>query len=159
MREDPTLTEHEKQLEKIVTRIIEDYGRTGKKEGVGFYTYPENAKKYVWPEWKNIFPTKKEYDVEEVGKRLLFAMVIDAYKCLDAGVIKEPKDADVGSILGLGFPIHTGGVMSYIDYIGAVEFAGYSAKLATKYGERFKVPESLKALVHKANGSRIFYKN
>tara|TARA_R110002050_G_scaffold56512_3_gene127083 strand:- start:34639 stop:36780 length:2142 start_codon:yes stop_codon:yes gene_type:complete len=159
MREDPTLTEHEKQLEKIVTRIIEDYGRTGKKEGVGFYTYPENAKKYVWPEWKNIFPTKKEYDEEEVGKRLLFAMVIDAYKCLDAGVIKEPKDADVGSILGLGFPIHTGGVMSYIDYIGAVEFAGYSAKLATKYGERFKVPESLKALVHKADGNRIFYKN
>jgi 3-hydroxyacyl-CoA dehydrogenase/enoyl-CoA hydratase/3-hydroxybutyryl-CoA epimerase len=43
-----------------------------------------------------------------VGRRLLFAMVIDAY-CLDSGVLQEPKDADVGSILGLGFPIHTGG--------------------------------------------------
>jgi 3-hydroxyacyl-CoA dehydrogenase/enoyl-CoA hydratase/3-hydroxybutyryl-CoA epimerase len=58
-------------------------------------------------------------------------------------VLQEPKDADVGSILGLGFPIHTGGVMSYIDYIGAKEFALYSTKLEAKYGDRFKMPESL----------------
>jgi 3-hydroxyacyl-CoA dehydrogenase/enoyl-CoA hydratase/3-hydroxybutyryl-CoA epimerase len=58
--------------------------------------------------------SQASYDEEEVGRRLLFAMVIDAYKCLDSGVLQEPKDAD---ILGLGFP-HTGGVMSYIDYIG-----------------------------------------
>jgi 3-hydroxyacyl-CoA dehydrogenase/enoyl-CoA hydratase/3-hydroxybutyryl-CoA epimerase len=94
-----------------------------------------------------------------VGRRLLFAMVIDSYKCLDSGVLQEPKDADVGSILGLGFPIHTGGVMSYIDYIGAKEFALYSTKLEMKYGERFKMPESLKERIKNAGNNRVFYEN
>ncbi|TYP99027.1 3-hydroxyacyl-CoA dehydrogenase/enoyl-CoA hydratase/3-hydroxybutyryl-CoA epimerase [Tenacibaculum adriaticum] len=159
MGEDPTLTKHEKQLEKLIGDIIKEHGRTGKKEGAGFYEYPNGAKKYLWSEWKKIFPVKEDYDEEEVGRRLLFAMVIDAYKCIDSGVLKEPKDADVGSILGLGFPIHTGGVMSYIDYIGASEFASYSEKLATQYGERFELPKSLKELIEKAENNRVFYKN
>src|SRR5690606_40925412 len=86
--------------------------------GQGFYDYPKDAKKHLWKEWSTIYPSIEAYDEEEVGRRLLFAMVIDSYKCLDSSVLKEAKDADIGSILGIGFPIHTGGVMSYIDYIG-----------------------------------------
>jgi 3-hydroxyacyl-CoA dehydrogenase/enoyl-CoA hydratase/3-hydroxybutyryl-CoA epimerase len=78
---------------------------------------------------------------------------------LRLGVLQEPKDADVGSILGLGFPIHTGGVMSYIDYIGAKEFALYSTKLEAKYGERFKMPESLQERIKSAGTGRVFYEN
>jgi len=74
-------------------------------------------------------------------------------------VLREPKDADIGSILGLGFPIHTGGVMSYIDYIGAQEFKDYAALLAKKYGERFQLPESLKQRIERAGTQRVFYKN
>ncbi|MCJ7757272.1 MAG: 3-hydroxyacyl-CoA dehydrogenase NAD-binding domain-containing protein, partial [Gillisia sp.] len=159
MGEDPTLTEHEKQLEKTISTIVKKYGRTGKKEGKGFYDYPKGDKKHIWLEWANIFPINNEYDEEEVGKRLLFAMVLDAYKCIESGVLREPKDADIGSVLGLGFPIHTGGVMSYIDYVGAPNFAKYSTQLALKYGERFKMPESLKERIEKAGNNRIFYKN
>jgi 3-hydroxyacyl-CoA dehydrogenase/enoyl-CoA hydratase/3-hydroxybutyryl-CoA epimerase len=157
MGEDPNLTEHEKQLEKTIRTIVEKYSRTGKKEGKGFYEYPKGEKKHLWAEWANIFPWHKDYDVEEIGKRLLFAMVIDAYKCVDSGVLKEPKDADVGSILGLGFPVYTGGVMAYIDFIGGAEFAKYSEQLANKYGERFKMPDSLRKRIEEAVDRRVFY--
>jgi 3-hydroxyacyl-CoA dehydrogenase/enoyl-CoA hydratase/3-hydroxybutyryl-CoA epimerase len=159
MSEDPNLTPHEINLQQTLVTIIETHGRTGKKEGKGFYDYPAGEKKSIWKEWSRIYPLQTDYDEEEVGKRLLFAMVIDSYKCLDSGVLQEPRDADVGSILGLGFPIYTGGVMSYIDYIGAKEFALYSAKLETKYGERFKIPESLKERIKNAGNGRIFYDN
>lgn len=159
MGENPDLSEHDKKLEKTVKTIVEKHSRTGKKEGKGFYEYPKGEKKYIWQGWAEIFPVKKDYDEEEVGKRLLFAMVIDSYKCIDSGVIQEPKDADVGSILGLGFPVHTGGVMAYIDYVGAAKFAEYSNKLAQKYGERFVLPDSLKELIAKAGDKRVFYKN
>ncbi|WP_272150201.1 3-hydroxyacyl-CoA dehydrogenase NAD-binding domain-containing protein [Tenacibaculum aiptasiae] len=159
MGEDPTLSDFEKKLEKTIYDITTIHKRTGKKEGAGFYEYPKEGKKYIWENWKTIFPVKEEYDEEEIGKRLLFAMVIDSYKCLESGVLKEPKDADIGSILGLGFPIYTGGVMSYIDYIGANEFLAYSEKLARKHGERFKLPESLKEKISKAENNKIFYKN
>ncbi|WP_420552634.1 3-hydroxyacyl-CoA dehydrogenase NAD-binding domain-containing protein [Tenacibaculum aiptasiae] len=159
MGEDPTLSDFEKKLEKTIYDITTIHKRTGKKERAGFYEYPKEGKKYIWENWKTIFPVKEEYDEEEIGKRLLFAMVIDSYKCLESGVLKEPKDADIGSVLGLGFPIYTGGVMSYIDYIGANEFLAYSEKLARKHGERFKLPESLKEKITKTENNRIFYKN
>ncbi|CAM3022619.1 3-hydroxyacyl-CoA dehydrogenase NAD-binding domain-containing protein [Flavobacterium frigoris] len=159
MSEDPNLTPHEINLRQTLVTITETHGRTGKKEGKGFYDYPINEKKSIWKEWSKIYPPQASYDEEEVGRRLLFAMVIDAYKCLDSGVLQEPKDADVGSILGLGFPLHTGGVMSYIDYVGAKEFALYSAKLETKYGERFKIPESLQERIKSAGTGRVFYEN
>ena len=159
MSEDPNLTPHEINLRQTLVTITETHGRTGKKEGKGFYDYPINEKKSIWKEWSKIYPPQASYDEEEVGRRLLFAMVIDAYKCLDSGVLQEPKDADVGSILGLGFPPHTGGVMSYIDYVGAKEFALYSAKLETKYGERFKIPESLQERIKSAGTGRVFYEN
>lgn len=159
MSEDPNLTTHEIQLKNTLINIIKVHRRTGKKEGQGFYDYPKNEKKLIWKEWATIYPPQASFDEEEVGKRLLFAMVIDSYKCLDSGLIREPKDADVGSILGLGFPIHTGGVMSYIDYVGAPEFALYSEKLALKYGERFALPESLKERIKTAGTNRVFYKN
>jgi 3-hydroxyacyl-CoA dehydrogenase/enoyl-CoA hydratase/3-hydroxybutyryl-CoA epimerase len=159
MSEDPNLTTHEIQLKNTLANIIEIHHRTGKKEGQGFYDYPKKGKKSIWKEWAKIYPPQGSYDEEEVGKRLLFAMVIDSYKCLDSGVIRESKDADVGSILGLGFPVYTGGVMSYIDYIGAKKFALYSEKLALKYGERFALPESLKDRIEKVGSGRVFYNN
>ncbi|WP_299391142.1 3-hydroxyacyl-CoA dehydrogenase NAD-binding domain-containing protein [uncultured Gelidibacter sp.] len=159
MNESPDLTEFEKELKDTIDTIVNKHGRVSKKSGKGFYEYPEGGKKYLWEEWPIIFEQQTEYDKEEVGKRLLFAMVIDSYKCLDSGVLREPRDADIGSILGLGFPIHTGGVMSYIDYIGAQEFKNYAAGLAKKYGERFQLPDSLLERIENAGNKRVFYKN
>lgn len=159
MREDSTLSDFEKTLEKTVTTIVTEHQRTGKKEGKGFYDYPKDGKKHLWKKWSTIFPVQNDYNEEQIGRRLLFAMVVDAYKCLESGVLKEPKDADIGSILGLGFPIYTGGVMSYIDYIGAQEFKTYATFLAEKHGERFQLPESLLERIQNAGAGRVFYKN
>ena len=86
---------------------------------------------------------------------------MNIFKILNSGdgVLNEPRDADIGSILGLGFPIHTGGVMSYIDYVGAQEFKNYAAVLAEKYGDRFRLPDSLLDRIEKAGSNRVFYKN
>jgi len=157
MSENPDLTTHEKVLQETISTIVHTHQRTGKKEGKGFYEYPLNEKKHIWKQWATIFPVNTSFEEEEIGKRLLFSMVIDAYKCLDSGILKEAKDADVGSILGLGFPIHTGGVISYIDYIGGKEFEKYSLFLANKYGERFRLPKSLKERIATADGGRVFY--
>ncbi|MEO5789365.1 3-hydroxyacyl-CoA dehydrogenase NAD-binding domain-containing protein [Gelidibacter sp.] len=159
MGEDPNLSDFEKELEKTLTTIVTKHQRTGKKEGKGFYDYPKGEKKHLWKEWAAIYPVQTDYDEEEIGRRLLFAMVIDSYKCLDSGVLKEPKDADVGSILGLGFPIYTGGVMSYIDYIGAQEFKDYAAFLTERHGERFQLPETLLERIQNAGTNRVFYRN
>lgn len=159
MAEDPSLTDFEKELEKTISTIVHTHKRPGKKEGRGFYEYPKGVKKYIWEEWSRIYPTVEDYDEGEIGRRLLFAMVIDSYKCLDSGVLNDPRDADIGSILGLGFPIHTGGVMSYIDYIGAQEFRDYAAVLANKHGERFQLPASLLERIEKAGSQRVYYKN
>ncbi|MBA6152368.1 3-hydroxyacyl-CoA dehydrogenase NAD-binding domain-containing protein [Gelidibacter maritimus] len=159
MSEDPTLTDFEKELEKTISTIVHTHKRPGKKEGKGFYDYPKEGKKHLWKEWSTIYPQQTKYNEEEIGKRLLFSMVIDSYRCLDSGVLTEPRDADIGSILGLGFPIYTGGVMSYIDYIGGQQFKDYAAGLAEKYGERFQLPESLIERIEKAGNNRVFYKN
>ena len=159
MREDPSLTDFEKDLQNTISTIVHTHKRLGKKEGQGFYDYPKDAKKHLWKEWSTIYPSIEAYDEEEVGRRLLFAMVIDSYKCLDSSVLKEAKDADIGSILGIGFPIHTGGVMSYIDYIGAQAFQTYAAFLAEKHGARFQLPESLLQRIQDAGTNRVFYKN
>ncbi|PCH76702.1 MAG: enoyl-CoA hydratase [Flavobacteriaceae bacterium] len=157
MSEAPQLSPHEKALQQTINTIVNTHQRTGKKEGKGFYEYPANQKKHLWNEWATIYPINASFNEEEIGKRLLFSMVIDAYKCLDSGVLKEAKDADVGSILGLGFPIHTGGVLSYIDYVGGVEFEKYSQFLARTHGERFALPDSLKKRIAEADGGRVFY--
>ena len=156
MNEDPNLSVQDKQLQETVNKLINDHGRIGKKVGKGFYEYPEGGKKHFWKELANIFPVNPEFDEEEVGRRLLFAMAIDSYKCLDSGVLKASKDGDVGSVLGLGFPMHTGGVLSYIDYIGGQEFSSYSKKLATKFGDQFKLPESLEKRIAEAGNGRVF---
>lgn len=159
MNESPDLTQFEKDLKDTMDTLVHKHGRVSKKSGKGFYEYPEGGKKYLWEEWPTIFPQQTAYDEEEVGKRLLFSMVIDSYKCLDSGVLREPRDADIGSILGLGFPIYTGGVMSYIDYVGAQEFKAYADKLVGKYGERFQLPDSLVKRIEEAGKGRVFYKN
>jgi 3-hydroxyacyl-CoA dehydrogenase/enoyl-CoA hydratase/3-hydroxybutyryl-CoA epimerase len=38
---------------------------------------------------------------------------------MEEGIVTDPREADVGSILAFGFAPYTGGALSYIDGIGA----------------------------------------
>ena len=124
-------------------------GRLGKKAGKGFYDYPppgdRAAKKTLWPGLTELFkPAKKQPPVDEVKKRLLYIQALETVRCMDEGVVTDPADADVGSILGWGFPPWTGGTVSLIETVGLAAFVAECDRLAAAYGERFAVPESLR---------------
>ncbi len=136
---------------KVAPMMVEQFDRPGKRQGKGFYEYPEKGKKYLWPELSNHFPTKDDHPLyEEIKTRYLTIMALETYRCLEEGVLTKGEDGDVGSILGFGFPIYTGGAISYIGYIGVQQFVENCDGFAQKYGERFQVPDSLRDRARKS---------
>jgi 3-hydroxyacyl-CoA dehydrogenase/enoyl-CoA hydratase/3-hydroxybutyryl-CoA epimerase len=124
-------------------------GRAGRKNGKGFYDYPEKGQKSLWPGLAQLYPSKPEAEwpsIDELKKRLLYAQAIDAVRCIEEGVLTEPEDGDVGGIFGLGFAPYTGGPLSLVDTVGVAKFAEECDALAGKYGNRFAPPELLRAM-------------
>ena len=127
-------------------------GAPGRKNGKGFYDYPEKGQKSLWPGLSELFPSKPETawpSLEELKKRLLYAQALDAARCMEEGVLTEPEDGDVGGIFGLGFAPYTGGPISLIDTIGIAKFVQECDSLAQKYGERFSPPKLLRDMAAK----------
>ena len=125
-------------MHKILEEMVEKQGRYGKKNNKGFYEYPENGKKFLWPELSNLCKQVDEQpDAEELKKRFLYIQALETAKCYEEGVLTDVRDADVGAILGWGMAPWTGGPLSFIDMIGIKEFVAEADKLAQKYGERF----------------------
>jgi 3-hydroxyacyl-CoA dehydrogenase / enoyl-CoA hydratase / 3-hydroxybutyryl-CoA epimerase len=81
--------------------------------------------------------------VEEVKARLLYIQALEALRCMDEKVVEHPADADLGYILGIGFPAWTGGVASFVDTVGLATFIAQSQRLAAAHGERF-APSALR---------------
>ncbi|HAI75301.1 MAG TPA: 3-hydroxyacyl-CoA dehydrogenase, partial [Microscillaceae bacterium] len=132
---------------KVVKKFVEELKRMGKKDKKGYYEYPENGKKFIWPGLSELYPLAKEQPTLEQAKmRLMHRQAIEAVRCLEEGVVKNPTDADVGSILAWGFPPYTGGVLSYIDMIGVARFVKELDELAAKYGDRFAPTDKLREM-------------
>lgn len=139
----------------VLKRMIEEFGRTGRKGGGGFYEYPEGGKKQLWPGLAKAFPVAAvQPDLSEVKTRILYIQALDTVRCLDEGVLTHPADADLGSVLAWGYPTYTGGTISFIETVGLPEFVATSDRLAQQYGERFRAPDSLRA---KAAKNERFY--
>jgi len=140
----------------VVAQFIEVFKRPGRKDGKGFYEYPEGGRKFLWPELKEHYPVSKEQpDVEEVKKRLLYIQSVESARAFEENVATTPADADIASILGIGFPPFTGGALSYIDMIGAKQFVEECEALAGKYGKRFVPTYGLREMAEKGE---TFYK-
>ena len=102
----------------------------------------------MWPGLEESFgPTNRDIPFEDLKERMLFVEAIESVKCLDEGVLETVSDANIGSIMGIGFPGWTGGVLQYINgYEGALAgFVARARELAQRYGERFEPPASLVA--------------
>ncbi len=128
-----------------VVRALMERGRVGKKVGAGFYDYPAGEHKRLWPGLADLFPAAPEaFSAEALGERLLLVQAIEAVRCLEEGVLDHPADADVGSILGWGFPPFTGGVLSYLDGLGLPEALARAEVLAARHGARFSPPEGMR---------------
>ncbi len=136
----------------LINRMVDELDRRGRKNGKGFYDYPAKpAKKSLWPELKTFYPQKKadEIDVEVLKQRFLVTIALEAARTIEEGIVTDPREADVGSILGFGFAPYTGGVLSYIDGMGPKNFVALCDRLAASYGPHFAPTALLKDMAAK----------
>ncbi|NUU21692.1 MAG: 3-hydroxyacyl-CoA dehydrogenase [Streptomycetaceae bacterium] len=134
--------------EAVVDRMIDEFGRGGRSSGAGFYEYVDGERTRLWPGLAEHFTAAgREIPFEDMKERMLFAEALDAVRCLDEGVLRSVPDANVGSLLGIGFPAWTGGVLQYVNgYAGGLPgFVARARELADRYGTRFTPPASLVA--------------
>jgi len=136
----------------LIDKLVDELDRRGRKNGKGFYEYPAKpAKKFLWPELKTLYPQKPaaEVDVNTLKQRFLVTIALEAARTMEEGIVTDPREADVGSILGFGFAPYTGGALSYIDGMGVKAFADLAEKLASIYGDHFKPTLLLKDMAAK----------
>jgi 3-hydroxyacyl-CoA dehydrogenase/enoyl-CoA hydratase/3-hydroxybutyryl-CoA epimerase len=136
----------------LVDKLVTELGRLGRKNTKGFYDYPPKpAKKSLWPGLKDLYSQKKaeEVDFAELKQRLLVTIALEAARTVEEGIVTDPREADVGSILGFGFAPYTGGTLSYIDGMGVKTFVALCEKLAGKYGDHFAPTPLLKDMAAK----------
>ena len=142
---------------RLLDALVNKFGRFGRKNGKGFYDYPEKGPKTLWPGLLDLQSTKLDpdtIDVEELKQRLLVTQANEAARTVEEGVVTDPREADVGSIIGFGFAPFTGGTLSYIDGMGVKAFVALCEKLAAKHGPRFA---PCKLLVDMAAKGETFY--
>jgi len=129
----------------VLIKMVEELKRLGRKSGGGFYDYAADGSKRLWPELPKHFPRIKDQpSVEEVQKRLMYIQSIEASRAMAENIVGA-RDADVGSILGWGFPAALGGVVSQVDTIGIARFVAECDRMAQLYGSRFLPPPDLRA--------------
>ena len=147
--------EYKPQSAVDVAEKMYELGRLGKKYRKGFYEYPEDGPKKIWSGLAEAFPVSQtQPDLQLIKDRLMTIQSLDAYRCLEENVLTSPDDGDIGSIFGWGFPPWSGGVFSYIDTIGIKAFVERCDDFHKRFGERFKVPDSLR---ERANKNESFY--
>ncbi|MFG3244553.1 3-hydroxyacyl-CoA dehydrogenase NAD-binding domain-containing protein [Streptomyces sp. NPDC088175] len=142
----------------VIDRMVDEFGRTGRSGGAGFYEYDENgARTRLWPGLREHF-TRPDTDIPflDMKERMLFSEALDSVRCLEENVLITVADANIGSIMGIGFPPWTGGVLQYINgYEGGLPgFVARARELAERYGDRF-LPPAL--LVEKAEKGETFH--
>ena len=136
--------------QKVLEEFVEKKGRLGKKNNKGFYEYPENGKKFLWPELFKLYDQIEDQpDVEILKQRLLYIQALETAKCYEENVLTDVRDADIGAILGWGMAPWTGGPLSFIDMVGIKEFVAEADKLAQKYGDRFTPCKMLRDMAEK----------
>lgn len=136
----------------LIDKLVDELDRRGRKNGKGFYEYPAKpAKKFLWPDLKTLYPQKPaaEVDVNTLKQRFLVTIALEAARTMEEGIVTDPREADVGSILGFGFAPYTGGALSYIDGMGVKAFVDLAEKLASSYGDHFKPTPLLKDMAAK----------
>jgi 3-hydroxyacyl-CoA dehydrogenase/enoyl-CoA hydratase/3-hydroxybutyryl-CoA epimerase len=146
----------ESALDRVATLMVGKLGRPGRKAGKGFYDYPGDGKKRLWPGLAETFPPRCEpMTVEEAEERLLLIQSLETARCMEEGVVRRAQDADVGAVLGWGYPALRGGPIGWIHTLGIPEFVASCERYAEHAGARFVPPALLKAMDRKGE---VFYR-
>jgi len=144
----------ERPGEAVAERMVA-LGRIGRKAGQGFYDYPEGGRKALWSGLANEYPAAAaQPDVQTLVDRLITVQAVETARCLDERVVTDPRDADVGALLGWGFPAFRGGPVSHIHRVGVGAFVELCDRLAAQHGRRFAPPTLLRDM---ADQDAAFY--
>jgi 3-hydroxyacyl-CoA dehydrogenase/enoyl-CoA hydratase/3-hydroxybutyryl-CoA epimerase len=142
---------------EALRRVVES-GRTGRKGKLGFYRYDDSGTKgEVDATVYDLLPNgtvRREVDAWEIQQRCVLAMVNEALLCLEEGVLRSPRDGDVGAVFGIGFPPFRGGPFRYVDSVGAARIVDELEALDDRFPGRF-TPAPL--LVEQARANKRFY--
>ena len=134
--------------ESVIDEMVGGFDRPGRLEGRGFYEYTDGKRTRLWTGLADAFPPladPSQINLKDLEERLMFIESIETVKCLDEGVIESVADANIGSIMGIGFPGWSGGVLQYVNGYegGPAGFVTRARQLAATYGDRFQPPGSL----------------
>lgn len=143
--------------EALLEEMVVKRGRLGRKNGKGFYDYPDKGKKHLWRDLAELQPVHLDpdsIDVETLEHRLLVIQALETARCFAEGVLSDVREADVGSILGFGYAPFAGGTLSYIDNMGLKNFVDLCRGLARKHGPRFRPNKLLRDMA--ANGETFY---
>ena len=141
----------------ILQALVEKDGRYGRKNGKGFYDYPAEGAKRLWPGLAAFAVVRRDpdaIDVETLKRRFLVVQALEAARTYLDGIVTDPREADVGAILGFGFAPFTGGPLSMIDGMGVGRFNALCDGLRAVYGARFDVPQGLRDM--EARGATFY---
>ncbi len=131
----------------VLELMVETLDRPGRRAARGFYDYPAEGPKRLWHGLTEHFPlAEAQPDAETVARRLMHIQAVEALRCTREGIV-GPTDANIGSILGWGFPAITGGVISYVGLKGSDTFSEECRDLAGRYGDRFLPPADIDSLL------------
>lgn len=131
----------------LLQAMVQQHKRLGRKNKKGFYDYPDDAPKTLWPGLASLNPSdkaEKPYDLALLKQRFLIIQALEAARAFCEHIVTDPREADVGAILGFGFAPFTGGPLSMIDEMGLPAFIALCDQLKRHYGRRFDVPQSLR---------------
>ena len=135
--------------DSVIDFMTKEVKRTGRASGGGFYEYPKGKKKFLWPELNNYYPLSDNLlEEKEMIDRFYFIQVIETIKCYSEGVLTKVADANIGSILGWGFPSFTGGTLQFVNSYGMEDFKNRCKELSENYGERFSCPKLIDEMIN-----------
>ena len=125
----------------LVRQMVEELDRPGRFAGRGFYDYTDDGKQL----WEGLAQWRKDVDMSDadIEDRLMFRPVLETLRCLEEGVLRSVADANIGSIMGIGAPVWTGGYVQFVNTYGLDRFVTRCRELAARYGDRFEPPANL----------------
>jgi 3-hydroxyacyl-CoA dehydrogenase / enoyl-CoA hydratase / 3-hydroxybutyryl-CoA epimerase len=141
--------------DRLIAEMVERQNRPGRRADKGFYDYPADGPKRLWPGLSGLAPeAATQPSLDDVKTRYLAIQALEAARCFEENVVTDPADADVGALLGWGFAPWTGGPLSYIDMLGTGAFVELCDRLAQQHGERFLPNPMLRELARR--GAAIY---
>ncbi|MDP2132056.1 MAG: 3-hydroxyacyl-CoA dehydrogenase NAD-binding domain-containing protein [Sulfuritalea sp.] len=140
----------ERAADRVAAKMVADLGRLGRKSGAGFYDYPTDGPKHLWTGLSEQFPPRVGADgtalpsLDAIIERLILVQSVETARCLEEQVLRAPIDADVGAILGWGYPPFRGGPIGWLHTLGPAAAVAALDRLAATHGPRFAAPQILR---------------